>query len=304
MNPQRIYNKPPLSIKEQIERLRRRGLTIDDDNLAESFLNRVSFYRFRAYTYPFQDNTNSDHLFVEPVSFSDIVSLYDFDAKLRKLVFGALAQIEVAVRTQIIYQWSISRGSNWLTDDTLFKNVDRHRKSSLKIEKEIIRSSETFIRHYKATYSIPKMPPSWISLEVASFGVLSKLFQNLRSGSEKKAVARFFGLNGPLVLENWMHSFNNVRNVCAHHGRLWNRSFPVPITVPRSTPRATYANHTDREPYKLYAVLTAVNYLLNVLGSCESNFNMHLKQLIESYPIVSVEDMGFPVDWKNDVAWQ
>ena len=77
------YDKRPLSIQTQIERLKGRGLIIDDEKLAVDYLSNISYYRLRAYTYPFQDNTNleNDHKFIRSdIHFKDIIDLYCFDS--------------------------------------------------------------------------------------------------------------------------------------------------------------------------------------------------------------------------------
>ena len=50
------YTKRPLTLQQQIAKLKSRGLLIDDEQLAEQYLTNISYYRLRAYTYPFQDN--------------------------------------------------------------------------------------------------------------------------------------------------------------------------------------------------------------------------------------------------------
>lgn len=105
------YTKRPLSLRQQIEKLRCRGLFIDDEQLAVRYLSNISYYRLRAYTYPFQNNTDflADHHFNrDDIHFSDIIDLYCFDRRLRSLMFNAIEKIEVAVRTKIVQTYSES----------------------------------------------------------------------------------------------------------------------------------------------------------------------------------------------------
>ncbi len=112
-----VYNKKPLTIEQQISRLENRGLDFGNKKLAANYLSNISYYRLRAYTYPFQDNTDpdNDHCFTRKgISFEDIIDLYCFDRRLRSLVFNALEKIEVAARTKIIYTYSITTNdSHW-----------------------------------------------------------------------------------------------------------------------------------------------------------------------------------------------
>ena len=101
------YTKRPLSIKTQVAKLEKRGLIIDDENLAGDYLSNISYYRLRAYTYPFQNNTDSevDHSFLRTdIHFKDIIDLYCFDRRLRSLIFNAIEKIEVTERLYLLYK--------------------------------------------------------------------------------------------------------------------------------------------------------------------------------------------------------
>lgn len=127
------YTKRPLTLQQQIAKLKSRGLLIDDEQLAERYLTNISYYRLRAYTYPFQDNTfpDADHKFVSTdIRFSDIIDLYCFDRRLRSLMFNAIEKIEVAVRARMVQIYSETTGnSHWFTDETLYKSVPRNDRS-------------------------------------------------------------------------------------------------------------------------------------------------------------------------------
>ncbi len=208
------YTKPPLSIPEQISRLKLRGLNFSDEIKAAHYLSNISYYRLRAYTFPFQDNNDPAHPFNHTISFEEIIQLYVFDRKLRLLVFNAIEKIEVALRTKIVYEFSMTFGSHWYEDGNMYRDNYHFNRNIATLYDEINRSTETFIQHYKNTYTSPINPPAWMSLEVVSMGLLSKLFSNLKKGSEKKRVATEFGLTNPVILESWMHAFANLRNVC------------------------------------------------------------------------------------------
>lgn len=295
------YNKPAVLFSDQIIKLKKRGLKIEDESIAQHYLSNISYYRLRAYTYPYQNNADINHPFVKNVSFKDIITLYDFDRKLRLLVFDAIERIEIALRTQIIYHWSMKYGSHWHLNQNLYKNRSNYIKHLSSLQKEINRSNETFIQHYKSTYTNPTEPPCWMSLEVTSIGLLSLMFQNLRNCPQKKAVTKHFGLLGNTVLENWVHNFCNIRNICAHHGRLWNRRIATPIISPKKTTHQ-FIKNKNIYPYKLYASLSAMIYILNII-SPKSLFKCNLLQLLQSCPPNQLKEMGFPKNWKNEPIW-
>ena len=105
------YTKIPVSISEQIERLKNRGLVFLNEAKAANYLSNISYYRLRAYTYPFQDNHSPDHPFVQKLNFEDIIQLYVFDRRLRLLIFNTIEKIEIALRTQIVYHYSLEYGA-------------------------------------------------------------------------------------------------------------------------------------------------------------------------------------------------
>lgn len=296
------YTKPPISIADQINRLKSRGLVINDEAKATSYLSNISYYRLRAYTYPFQDNKNPSHPFIVPVTFDEIINLYVFDRKFRLLLFDAIEKIEISMRTEIIYQWALSNGSHWHLDAALFRNPVQFAKNYTRLSEEIKRSEETFIKHYRQKYTNPADPPSWMSLEVTSFGLLSLIFSNLKKGPEKIAVTKYYGLNDISVLESWMHSLSNIRNVCAHHSRLWNRRLTAHIKLPTNT-KFTFVKHKNILPYKVYAAVCSIQYLLNII-SPGCGFKDRLLSLMKNCPLAQEKEMGFPPDWQNEPLWK
>jgi len=158
--------------------------------------------------------------------------LYDFDRKLRLIIFDAIGQIEVALRAQIIYQYALDHGSHWYLNSQLFKDPGFNKKKECidyfqtfqdALSNEIFRNRrDPFISHYEVHYSSPSSPPCWMGLEVLSFGSLSKkLYSNLKDNDCKRKVADFFNMS-PSILESWLNHITVVRNACAHHSRLWN----------------------------------------------------------------------------------
>ncbi len=295
------YSKPPLSIQDQIDRLKHRGLCFNDETQAAHYLSNISYYRLRAYTYPFQDNEDPEHTFTQKISFEDVIDLYVFDRRLRLLVFNAIEKIEIALRTKITYEFSLTHGSHWHEDVQMYRNVFFFNKNIHSLYDEVDRSAETFIEHYKQQYSTPQYPPAWMSLEVVSMGLLSKLYGNLQKGEEKKKVALAFGLPNPIILESWMHAFASVRNMCAHHSRLWNRRFTIVPKLPYNTP-FPFLQDTSIHANKLYAQLCCINYILRII-SPESNFVSNLTSLLASSSLINTKEMGFPENWKEEPIW-
>lgn len=227
------YVKPPLSIQDQLEQLQKRGLSIGDAVNADRYLRRVGYYRLMGYLYT-QRMGESDN-FREGATFEEAVSLYEFDRGLRDLVMEAVGHIEVATRTVLTYHFAHAYGPFGHLEA---RNLDFARTEHVEwlesVLKEVSRSKETFIRHYKDKYTRPAFPkvPIWMATEVMSLGSLSRFYKALHT-KEQKAVAREVQM-APPVMANWLHVTSVARNVVAHHGRLWNKELGIAAVRPRS----------------------------------------------------------------------
>jgi len=294
------FAKPPLSISDQINLLRQRGLQISDIPKATHHLSNISYYRFKVYTYPFQGTASPNFTFVSGTSFDQILDLYLFDKSLRTLVFEAIQEIEIALRTQMLNNFALPHGSHWYQNPNLYQNTRHFNRDMNTFDKEINRSTDTFILHYKRTYTQPTDPPVWMTFEIISLGLLSKIYENLRNSPEKNQVARHFGLP-VIVLESWMHMLSYVRNVCAHHSRLWNRPTVYAPRLPRR-PHRQWLSQTPSNPRTPYVTLSAILYMLNTIDP-QHQWKQHLKNLITNSN-VSLANMGFPQNWTTEPLWR
>ena len=235
------------------------------------------------------------------VTFEDTLSLYQFDAKLRSLIFDAIQKIEISLRSKMIHGFSLSHGAFWFFDESCFTEKHRFVESIGVLEKELSRSKDEFIKEHIAKYGKAEFPPAWKTLELASFGTISKLFANFSYSKEKKKIARSYGIPQHEILESWTAAIGPLRNCCAHHARLWNRKFPITPLLP-SKPSLPWIKNLNVPNNKLYAILCCVAYLLHKI-SPGNTFAYELATLIDSYPIVNVSAMGFPQDWRNEPLW-
>lgn len=300
MNALRIYDKQALSIFEQIELLRSRGLHITDESKAIKFLGEVSYFRFVQYLRPMESDKTT-HQFKCNSRFEDAVALYEFDNELRNLIFKAVQRLEIALRTKIIHEFSISHGPFWYFDTSLTDDEHKFVENMNAIDREILRSKEDFIKEHRLSYDKPAFPPAWKTLELASFGTLSKLYYNFNDKKSKKRIARQFNLPHHEVLESWMRSLTVLRNCCAHHSRLWNRSFSNAPQMNASL-RGAWVGIGEVNPNKLYAILCCIAYWLGSMGY-DGEFKQSLKSLLSAYPQVDPAAMGFPSNWSSEPLW-
>lgn len=296
-----IYNNKALSIQEQIERLKKNGLIIDDENQANKTLSIISYFRLASYWRPMEEK-GQGHQFKPNSHFNNALLLYYFDKELRALIFSAIQSIEIALRTKVIHSFSIMYGPFWFMDDTLVKSLKQQIENIANLRKELDRSKEDFIQEHYRKYDFPDMPPSWKTLEVASFGVLSKLYSNFKDKNVKKDIAKSFGVPQQEYLESWMRSIAVLRNCCAHHARVWNRRFSMIPQLPKSMSNAWITN-LNLDTHKLYALLCCIIYWQNSIYE-NNDFVNKFKQLLQKYPNIDVTAMGFPKDWEMEPLWK
>ena len=298
------YTKPATTLEEQLDLLVSRGLVVEDRPSAIHWLSQVSYYRLRGYTFPFQNNAEVGHPFWKPTELTWLRELYEFDRNLRLVVMDGIERVEVAVRTQVVLNLSLAQGPWWFEDSSLFARPELHVRDLGELDKELQRSHEVFLDHYKKEYSSPARPPAWMTLEVASFGLLSKIFQNLRIGLHaKKQVLAYFGLGegGARFLESWLHHLSTIRNLCAHHSRLWNRISKQPVSFAPRLAAPWLPGFPD--PQRLYATLALLAWLNHKITD-NWEWREKLKALISDEPSrYRLKSMGFPPDWEKLPLW-
>lgn len=301
MDTYRIYTKQALSIADQIDLLKSRGLIIADNSRATEFLETVSYFRVVQYLRPMEAN-KSTHKFKPNSKFDDAVELYEFDTELRDLMFKAIQRIEIALRTKIIHEFSMTHGPFWFFDTNLADDEHKFIENLNAIDRELSRSKEDFIKEHKQKYDKPTFPPAWKTLELVSLGTLSKLYYNFSDTRTKKHIARQFNLPQHEVLESWMRSLTVLRNCCAHHSRLWNRYLPNAPQI-NIRLRGAWIDIADINANKLYAVMSCIKYWLDSMGRHGHDFQTKLKNLMIQFPQVDPTAMGFPKNWESQPLW-
>jgi abortive infection bacteriophage resistance protein len=300
-----IYNKATTTIQQQIHQLEARGLAIADEGLAAHYLSNISYYRLAGYWWPMQvDKTN--HIFKPNSKFEDVIALYNFDRELRLLLFDVIERIEIALRTKMIYYLSNEFNPWWFQQTELFNDTGALIKTLTVLEEELERSKDTFIKdHFKRYKSDLRFPPAWKTLEISSFGNLSKLYGNLKPTVQSKdIIAAEFKTVNHTYLPSWLQSIAQIRNVCAHHGRLWNINLPGrPHLLPK--PPAPWLNNVPpaNQHHMLYIHACCMKYLLDVV-SPGHHYKIRLADLFIKYPNVDLNAVGFPADWQNEPLWR
>lgn len=281
------YNKPPLSIDNQVLLLKERGLIVGDESQLKYYLRNISYYHLSVYFKFYQ----SGDTFIEGITFEDVLRVYTFDNKLRFLLLELLERVEKSFKSRTAYHLSNSCGdSHCHTKKELFKDDVRYNEIQEFFKKVFTDSTEISIDHYRTKYTEPPLPPIWTMVEILSFGQVLKYVRALIRQNQN-LIARPLGADAQYIL-NWMHCLSVLRNICAHHSRLWNREYTLSIKT----------NHYDYEKFftnnkKLFNHLIALQIVLNEINPT-SSWQEKLVNLIDEHAI-DVSYMGFPKDWKE-----
>ena len=295
------YTKQLLTLQQQIDILKQRGLVIDNETEAISLFDTISYFRLAGY-WRLMESDKQKHTFKPGSNFTQVLSLYHFDEELRLLIFAAIQSIEVTVRARLIRIFSERYGAFWFMDSALADSQTMHQNNINSLQEELNRSEDEFILEHFQKYDTPSMPPVWKTLEVASFGTLSKLYANMNDSAAKKAVSRSFMIPKFEYMRNWLRCITVIRNICAHHARLWNANIVVKPNLPNHLPNQWIANRQVNRD-KLYPHLCYIAYWLNAINPANT-FAKDIKMLLAKYPVVNPAAMGCPRGWQDELLWQ
>lgn len=326
------YPKPWLSVEEQLDRLQARGLRVSDRSKALLFLHRIGYYRLSGYLFAFRERSGPCCLLGESrsgkpqvkgellvldsfkggASFQNAVDLYVFDKALRLLVTDALERVEIALRVDVAHTLGRLDPFAYLRSDLFHatfseqlnkdSGVTRHHEWLGKHAHLISRSKEEFVAHNKAKYGLPLAV--WISCEVWDFGTLSTLFGGMRE-TEQDTISARYGVTNGRVFATWLRSLNYLRNVCAHHSRLWNRNI---VDQPKLPPVSevdwvapfTSSGHALARCFLLLQMLRHLLAVINPTSSWPERLRLHLDSFPElSHLGLNLAGMGAPPDWRD-----
>lgn len=295
------YPKPWLSHSGQVSQLVSRGLVVADKVAVESLLAHVNYYRFSGYCLAFEQ---SRHQFIPACTFEQIRAAYEFDMALRDLATEALEIVEVDFRAVTAYEFGRRHGAFGHVDPARFHfSTALHQQWIDRLREEADRSSELFIQHYRRTYTeFPDMP-IWMAMEVMSFGGLSKMYSGM-DRADQRPIAQRYSLQ-PADLSRILHHFVYVRNLCAHHSRLWDRVWSIKPSLPKG--RVWQPPHLPAND-RLFATLLLLVYLLKQCAQASPTASGWRDRVFAHLQIPpnaprAMQLMGMPSQWADHSLW-
>lgn len=299
------YDKPSLTVEDQVKLLISRGMQGDPDYMA-SRLKLVNYYRLSAYWRIYRnDLDHNDESFKQSTQFKDVWNLYVFDRKLRLIVTDAIERIEVAIRTRLAYHHSQQYGPFGYTDEANLCCSEGQRDELLNeittAIKHMKKNNTPYIEHFLSTYhDTHEYPPIWITVEIISFGTLRNLF-NYMPNQIRQDIAYDFGV-ADHILRSWLYSLIWVRNTCAHHARLWNARLPHKPLIPHKSRDRHWHNPAVIHNTNMFVILSICKYCLDIV-SPSSKWEERVKQLVKSSEGVPLNQMGIPDNWYEHDIW-
>lgn len=316
-----LYNKPHLTFDEQLERIAERGLHVHDREQAMVSLETIGYYRLSGYWYGWrraatdsEGNVYREDEFMPGHAFEDAVALYSFDRRLRLYLLDALERIEIALRVRIAYVAGVAGPLAYLDRENLGSNADKYRTGAklsnfeefIKRNDELLRRSrEVFAEHIKAKYE--SVAPIWIATELWDFGQLSNYYAIMKP-EDQSEVTRALGIPTKKLLENWIQCLNYVRNLCAHHSRLYRRILvvkPGQKNMSRIDDLAHIRNLDPDLANRLYPVLCLIIFTMRSVAQ-GSIWPHALRRHVANFPVgvdAALEHYGFPADWQKQNIW-
>ena len=290
--------KRPYRYEEQLQKLKDRGCVIDNDKKCISILKSINYYRFSAYFLPFKQTDDS---YISGTSFEKVFNIYEFDRKLHAILFNALEEIEIFIRAKIAYYHAHKYGALGYLDEKNFyntnssqkhinKKIEYHKNFMKKFKKEVENNKKIlFIKHHINKYN--SKFPIWVATEIFTFGMLSTFFANLKLEDQKILAKDMYNITDK-KLKSWLHCCTDLRNICAHYGRLYYRIFS-------SIPKEMNHLHNDSKR-KLWGAILTVKELYPFKNKWNIEILPNFIKLIDEYKhYIDFTHIGFPEQWKD-----
>ena len=274
-------------------------MVVNNRGVAERSLTHVGFERLSSYWKPFESSTPSKqgNLFVSGANFSAVLSRYLFDQRLRSHLLEAFSFIEVSVRTQWARQLAFGHGEYAHQNAALFNQHHAHNMNELQRSYDQITNQKGANSHTQ---------PIWDMIHAMSFGQLSKWYSSLGDRKIRQSISQSYGMDES-VLRSALRHLTRVRNICAHHERLWDLNLTTRLRIPNtlgSDPETAKA-FNKQAPVKIYNAIVMTTHLMEVItpnGDWPERF-LGLKDA-DSYKLVLEAGMGFPENWETHTIWQ
>jgi len=218
-------NKEKLTIEEQIDYLKLKGITFNQtsEDEAKKYLSGNSYYyKVTAYRKNFPKNRENKY---QNVDFSTLKDLATIDMHLRYLLIKLSLDIEHAIKTKLITLITKSDEDGYSIveeyNDYQFRSIDKNSKLSVEEKKKrkenyvhsslnILNDSKNPNGYHRDLFNKHHNKPSiWVLIELMSYGQLSSFIKFYVDKNK-------FGYKGLKNASDFIHFSKNIRDSAAH----------------------------------------------------------------------------------------
>ena len=283
--PPNPYNKTHATAAQRVAHLRAKGLQVARPNVAARKIEEIGYERLRIYFLSRRDRTLPGKPFLPGTTYKHVLRLHECDSKLRDICFKGVGRFELVFRNRLSEILSARFGSHPYFQNDAFDGSKRHNEALQNVLQVFTKSRDQRARHYRAAYTEPPLPPIWMLKEFLTFGASARLYAALAK-PVRTDVAAHFGVASLPVFDSWIPCFVNLRNVCAHHDRLFNRRFQ------KQPQRLRRTSIPVAPPSTLKAQLECLDH---ALASAKANGDLvdRVRRVLNRYPEVGNAEAGY-----------
>lgn len=282
--------KRATTYEEQLQILQGRGVLVSDEAFCREKLAAINYYRLTAYLLPFRQ---PDGTYAQGTSFRVACRLYEFDRKLRSILFSAVEEIELYLRAQFSYFHAHKYGPLGYMDPENFSPKHEQDKFREAFDREVKNNSRVlFVQHHIGKYG--GQFPVWVAVELFTMGMISRFYADLKTPDQKELARALYGTT-PRNMVSWLRCVTDLRNICAHYGRLYYRVFsacPAGFPIPEAAKR------------RLWGAVLAVRALFPDHRKWMGEVLPAIVALFEEYQgEIDLYHIAFPEAWAKQLAY-
>lgn len=283
-----LQMKVPTTYTEQLTKLKERGCVIEDEAACCEVLKAVNYYRLSAYFLPFKDANGH---YKDGTTFRKVYRIYEFDRKLRGILFSAVEEVEIFLRARFAYYHAHKYGATGYLDSCNYSDKHNAEKFNATLQREIENNKKVlFVKHHLEKYD--GVFPIWAIVELFTFGTLSYFYADMTM-QDKKQLAEKLYRTTPKNLTSWLRCCTDLRNICAHYGRLYYRIFSaMPAGI----------NLVDNTKRRLWGAVLVLKNLYPDVSKWNTEVLLPIQALFEEYAEdIELYHMAFPADWQEQL---
>lgn len=265
---------PFLTLPERVEYLRQKGYLFGSNptQAAQDRLATLNFHYFLGYARNYRQLASRGVVSTDDV-LGSVLDLIDCDRHLSVAVFHALRKLEWKLRALLVeHHCGMFPATGCYLEEAHYKSFNPELPDlHLSLARHIERSREPFILDHFAAGNRAQDLPIWATVDTWTFSDLSRVISESvplvdpAGGPDRRLwreVALSLGVSAQTIQGN-LQAIAVLRNLVAHHARLWMRPIALMPKIPKYYP--TSLRHSI-DQQSLYGVFLALAEMLNPKG--------------------------------------